>query len=88
MLFPICFQVLCILMEFECYLERRQYRCEYTGCNKLYTQKGKLTFHIKVQHHADENNNSDKDTLDTYSEQLFDFQIFSVPSNLKFLIVA
>ena len=26
-----------------------------------------------------------KDTLDTYSEQLFDFQIFPVPCNLKFL---
>ena len=33
------------------------YRCEYIGCNKVYTQKGKLTFHIKVQHNADKNNN-------------------------------
>ena len=40
-------------------MERRQYRCEYIGCNKVYTQKGKLTFHIKVQHNADQNNNSD-----------------------------
>ena len=29
-----------------------------------------------------------KDTLDSYSEQLFDFEILPVPSNLKFLIVA
>ena len=38
-------------------MERRQYRCEYIGCNKVYTQKRKLTFHIKVQHNADQNNN-------------------------------
>jgi hypothetical protein len=29
-----------------------------------------------------------KDTLDSYSEQLFDFEILPVPSNFKFLIVA
>ena len=40
-------------------MERRQYRCEYIGCNKVYIQKGKLTFHIKAQHNADQNNNSD-----------------------------